>query len=98
MVSAVSSFEFGLNNIFALHRVWTRLRSKVKAQLQHLCAKLAEVCPSVIQVKDYFLPSHCIFIEILGGIQTVHRVDQIILRIFLPMSLELGYDQFFFLI
>jgi hypothetical protein len=74
MVSAVSSFEFGLVTLSSLFTEFgQRLRSNLKAQLQFLCAKLAEVCPSVIQVKDSFLPSHCIFIEILGGIQTVHR-------------------------
>lgn len=75
MVSAVSAFEFGLVTLSSLftEEVGQRLRSKLKAQLQHLCVKLAEVCPSVIQVKNYFLPSQRIFIEILGGIQTVHR-------------------------
>ena len=74
MVSAVSLSEFGLVTLFSLFTEFGQsLRSKLKAQLQHLCAKLAEVCPSVVQVKDSFLPSHCILIEILGGIQTVHR-------------------------
>ena len=66
-----SSSEFGLVTLFT--EFGQGLRSKVKAQLQHLCAKLAEVCPSVIQVKNPFHPSHCIFIGLLGGIQTVHR-------------------------
>ena len=66
--------EFGLVTLSSLFTEFgQRLRSNLKAQLQHICAKLAEVCPSVIQVKDSFLSSHCIFIEILGGIQTVHR-------------------------
>ena len=74
MVSAVSSSEFGLVTLSSLFtELGQHLRSDVKAQLQHLCAKLAEVCPSVIQVKDSFLFSRCIFIEIPGGIQTVHR-------------------------
>jgi hypothetical protein len=74
MVSGVS-FEFGSVTSSSLFTEFggQRLRSNLKAQLQHLCAKLAEVCPSVIQVKDSLLPGHWIFIEILGGVQTVHR-------------------------
>ena len=69
-------FEFGLVTLsFLFTEFGQRLRSNLKAQLQHLCVKLAEVCPSLIQVKNSFLNSQCIsiFIKILGGIQTVHR-------------------------